>query len=306
MKSNPDVFVSSPEEGIARVKKGGYAYLVESTTNDYLRQRDCELMQVGGLIDTKGYGIGTPPGSPWRDQISNAILQLQEKGDLHELYTKWWEKEGKDPNDKCEKIDDKKKDSANELSLENVGGIFVVLAVGLILSFFVAILEFYFKTRKDSMHHNLPDKIINRLKIACCHHKPIRRSSSLKLLDLNNEIRLRAPSENTKYSAKIMNIKKNRSKNFFYLSDQFDGKFSNSMDFIKPNISEKSRTKKSRSFFFQDLKCDSINKKHHYSYVNKPAYRLENHYFKRRLSPVHLNEINTEILKFGNRNFSDF
>jgi hypothetical protein len=63
MSSNPDVFVRSNEEGINRVKKGGYAFLIESTTNEYARQRDCELMQVGGLIDTKGYGIGTPTGS---------------------------------------------------------------------------------------------------------------------------------------------------------------------------------------------------------------------------------------------------
>ena len=62
MSSNPDVFVKSAEEGISRVKAGGYAYLIESITNDYLRQRDCELMQVGGLLDSKGYGIATPTG----------------------------------------------------------------------------------------------------------------------------------------------------------------------------------------------------------------------------------------------------
>lgn len=63
MSGNPSVFVRSTEEGIARVKEGGYAYLVESTTNDYVRERDCELIQVGGLLDSKGYGIGTPHGS---------------------------------------------------------------------------------------------------------------------------------------------------------------------------------------------------------------------------------------------------
>ncbi len=46
MSGNPNVFVKSTEEGIARVRAGGYAYLVESTTNEYVRQRDCELMQV--------------------------------------------------------------------------------------------------------------------------------------------------------------------------------------------------------------------------------------------------------------------
>lgn len=71
MEKNKDVFVKSQEEGIERVKKGGYAYLIESTTNDYLKQRDCELMQVGGLLDSKGYGIGTPSG-----KVTRAPTQL--------------------------------------------------------------------------------------------------------------------------------------------------------------------------------------------------------------------------------------
>ena len=54
---NPDYFVNSAKEGLERVKKGGFAYLLESTTNDYLRSQDCELIQIGGLLDDKGYGI---------------------------------------------------------------------------------------------------------------------------------------------------------------------------------------------------------------------------------------------------------
>ena len=94
-----------------------------------------------------GYGIGTPTGSPWRDQISNAILQLQENGELQELYTKWWEKEDISSEQKCDSIDDKKKDSASELSFAQVGGVFAVLAVGLCLSLLVALLEFTWKAK---------------------------------------------------------------------------------------------------------------------------------------------------------------
>ena len=46
---------------------------------DWLVQRDCNLTQVGGLVDNKGYGIATPKGSRWKDKISKAILLLQEK-----------------------------------------------------------------------------------------------------------------------------------------------------------------------------------------------------------------------------------
>lgn len=69
MSSNPDNFVKSTDEGIERIRNGDYAYLVESTTNEYMKARDCDLMQIGGLLDTKGYGIATPSGSPWRDKV---------------------------------------------------------------------------------------------------------------------------------------------------------------------------------------------------------------------------------------------
>ena len=58
----PRVFVKSTEEGIARVLNSNYAYLLESTMNEYYRQRNCNLTQIGGLLDTKGYGIGMPLG----------------------------------------------------------------------------------------------------------------------------------------------------------------------------------------------------------------------------------------------------
>ncbi len=58
----PSVFVSTYEEGTKRVKEGNFAFLMESTTLDYVVQRDCNLTQIGGLLDSKGYGIGTPKG----------------------------------------------------------------------------------------------------------------------------------------------------------------------------------------------------------------------------------------------------
>ena len=60
--SKPSAFVNSTKEGIKRVKTADYAYLLESTMNEYITQRDCSLMRVGGLLDSKGYGIGTPRG----------------------------------------------------------------------------------------------------------------------------------------------------------------------------------------------------------------------------------------------------
>ncbi len=55
-------FVKSIEDGIQRVLKSDYALLMESTTIEYVTRRNCNLTQVGGIIDSKGYGIGTPKG----------------------------------------------------------------------------------------------------------------------------------------------------------------------------------------------------------------------------------------------------
>ncbi|KAL8212104.1 UNVERIFIED_CONTAM: Glutamate receptor 1, partial [Gekko kuhli] len=67
MKSaEPSVFVPTTEEGMKRVRrsKGKYAYLLESTMNEYIEQRKpCDTMKVGGNLDSKGYGIATPKGS---------------------------------------------------------------------------------------------------------------------------------------------------------------------------------------------------------------------------------------------------
>lgn len=60
--TEPSVFVNSSSEGLERVKTGEYAYLAESTTIEYEIERNCDLMKVGGLLDSKGYGIATPQG----------------------------------------------------------------------------------------------------------------------------------------------------------------------------------------------------------------------------------------------------
>ncbi|NWY61032.1 GRIK5 protein, partial [Chionis minor] len=120
----PSVFVKSTEEGIARVLNSKYAFLLESTMNEYHRRHNCNLTQIGGLLDTKGYGIGMPLGTGW--------WGLQENNRLEILKRKWWE------GGHCPKEEDHR---AKGLGMENIGGIFVVLVCGLIVAIFVAVME---------------------------------------------------------------------------------------------------------------------------------------------------------------------
>ncbi|MCL4149575.1 UNVERIFIED_CONTAM: hypothetical protein GTU68_001903 [Idotea baltica] len=58
----PSVFVSSNSEGYDRKSNGLYAFLSESTSIEYVIERRCDLTQIGGLLDSKSYGIALPPG----------------------------------------------------------------------------------------------------------------------------------------------------------------------------------------------------------------------------------------------------
>ncbi|XP_063381393.1 glutamate receptor ionotropic, kainate 2 isoform X5 [Cydia fagiglandana] len=146
--ARPSVFATTNKEGEERVMrgKGAYAYLMESTTIEYVVERNCDLTQVGGMLDSKGYGIAMPPNSPYRTAISGAVLKLQEEGKLHILKTKWWkEKRG---GGSCRDETSKSSSTANELGLANVGGVFVVLMGGMGVACVIAVCEFVWKSRK--------------------------------------------------------------------------------------------------------------------------------------------------------------
>lgn len=62
---------------------------MESASIEYTIERECNLTQIGGLLDSKGYGIATPKDSPYLRPLSQAILKLQESGVLHQLKDRW-------------------------------------------------------------------------------------------------------------------------------------------------------------------------------------------------------------------------
>uniref|UniRef100_A0A673WFQ5 Glutamate receptor n=1 Tax=Salmo trutta TaxID=8032 RepID=A0A673WFQ5_SALTR len=149
MKSaDPSVFVKTTDEGVMRVRKskGKYAYLLESTMNEYIEQRKpCDTMKVGGNLDSKGYGIATPKGSPLRIPVNLAVLKLNEQAVLDKLKNKWWYDKGE-----CGSNDSGRKDKTSALSLSNVAGVFYILIGGLGLAMLVALVEFCYKSRTES------------------------------------------------------------------------------------------------------------------------------------------------------------
>uniref|UniRef100_A0A669BLF5 Glutamate receptor n=1 Tax=Oreochromis niloticus TaxID=8128 RepID=A0A669BLF5_ORENI len=146
--ADPSVFVKTTDEGVMRVRKskGKYAYLLESTMNEYIEQRKpCDTMKVGGNLDSKGYGIATPKGSHLRNPVNLAVLKLNEQGLLDKLKNKWWYDKGE-----CGSGGGDSKDKTSALSLSNVAGVFYILIGGLGLAMLVALVEFCYKSRTES------------------------------------------------------------------------------------------------------------------------------------------------------------
>ncbi|VDN53767.1 unnamed protein product [Dracunculus medinensis] len=150
MESNvPTVFVNSSKEGIERVKAGNYAYIMESTMIEYYMERDCDLQRIDALLDSKGYGIALPKGSPLRNLLSQAILKLQERTILEALKNKWW----KDKRVLSCSATKEKEISAS--SFENIIGIFYVLCMGVIVAFLLAVTEFFLESRNETIRTQL-------------------------------------------------------------------------------------------------------------------------------------------------------
>uniref|UniRef100_A0A673NEF9 Glutamate receptor n=1 Tax=Sinocyclocheilus rhinocerous TaxID=307959 RepID=A0A673NEF9_9TELE len=155
MKSaEPTVFTKTTAEGVARVRKskGKYAFLLESTMNEYTEQRKpCDTMKVGGNLDSKGYGVATPKGSQLRTPVNLAVLKLSESGVLDKLKNKWWYDKGE-----CGPKDSGSKDKSSQaLSLSNVAGVFYILVGGLGLAMLVALIEFCYRSRNEAKRMKL-------------------------------------------------------------------------------------------------------------------------------------------------------
>lgn len=106
---------------LRRAETQQYAFFMESTSLEYWKERHCDLLQVGGLLDSKSYGIGMKKSknliisfestslihkvdikmcsnfveSPFKKYIDDALLHLKENGEIEKLRNIWWkEKRG--------------------------------------------------------------------------------------------------------------------------------------------------------------------------------------------------------------------
>ena len=142
------VMVGSNSQGVEMVEdsEGLYAFFMESSSIEYLVERRCKLSQVGGLLDSKGYGIASKKGTKYKALLDWAILRLVEQGTLHKLKIKWWKQ--KRGGGACEA--EKSGGGVKPLGLSNVAGVFLVTMLGCLIAAVFALVEFLYGTRQTA------------------------------------------------------------------------------------------------------------------------------------------------------------
>lgn len=134
-------FVSSMDEGVRRAKEGNYAFIGESVSLDLAVARHCELVRSHEVIGMRGYSIAAAIGSPFINNLSVAILQLSEAGELAYLRSKWW----------ASSCLDQDQTGSTDGPLLGFKGLFVLLSLGLALGLLLALLELIAHSRSRAV-----------------------------------------------------------------------------------------------------------------------------------------------------------
>ncbi|KAM4632301.1 glutamate receptor ionotropic, NMDA 2A [Discoglossus pictus] len=133
------------KEALDSLKTGKLdAFIYDAAVLNYMAGRDegCKLVTIGSgyIFATTGYGIALQKGSPWKRPIDLALLQFVGDGEMEELETLWLT--GICHTEKNEVM-------SSQLDIDNMAGVFYMLAAAMALSLITFVWEhlFYWKLR---------------------------------------------------------------------------------------------------------------------------------------------------------------
>lgn len=155
LKDNPDQMTSSSEDGIKRVRDSGgaYAFIMEEIPARLtVGKLPCDLMLVHHSSIRKTYSFGCTANTTICRNLDVAIIQLKTDGEIQELIDKWLKPTGDCDTDFYDdylaymRSFNMEKDASgflfqsDALTMEKVGSMFILLAVGIAVS--IALLVF--------------------------------------------------------------------------------------------------------------------------------------------------------------------
>ncbi|XP_010276016.1 PREDICTED: glutamate receptor 3.4-like [Nelumbo nucifera] len=154
-------------------KGGGVAAIVDEFpyVEIFLSHNNCKFKIVGQEFTKSGWGFAFPRDSPLAIDLSTAVLQLSENGDLQRIHDKWLSSNG--CSMQVAEID------SNRLSLNSFWGLFLICGIAC----FLALLVFFVRVLCQYRRYN-PDEVEEEeVESSHCSRHTTRSTSFKSLID---------------------------------------------------------------------------------------------------------------------------
>ena len=135
-----DALTAVVHSSVALIDDGPVVDFISSRKhNDY--NPNCTLKQIGdGSFNPAGFDLGLNKNSPYTDDFSLAILELRETGEVEQLMIEYFQHRRTCVSEIATRGASALEESA-PIDLESVGGLFILLGTGMLLSFVILLVE---------------------------------------------------------------------------------------------------------------------------------------------------------------------
>ncbi|KAM8943654.1 glutamate receptor ionotropic, NMDA 1 isoform X2 [Vulpes vulpes] len=117
-----------------------HAFIWDSAVLEFEASQKCDLVTTGELFFRSGFGIGMRKDSPWKQNVSLSILKSHENGFMEDLDKTWVRYQ------EC----DSRSNAPATLTFENMAGVFMLVAGGIVAGIFLIFIEIAYKRHKDA------------------------------------------------------------------------------------------------------------------------------------------------------------
>ncbi|XP_061673384.1 glutamate receptor ionotropic, NMDA 1b isoform X3 [Syngnathoides biaculeatus] len=156
-----------------------HAFIWDSAVLEFEASQKCDLVTTGELFFRSGFGIGMRKDSPWKQNVSLAILSSHENGFMEDLDKTWVRYQ------EC----DSRSNAPATLTFENMAGVFMLVAGGIVAGIFLIFIEIAYKRHKDARR--------KQMQLAFAAVNVWRKNLQPYPTDITGQINLSDPSVST-------------------------------------------------------------------------------------------------------------
>ena len=152
--STERLLYNSEKEALSAVLYDNIALIFDSPIIDFISSRKgeynphCTLKDIGeGLFFPVSYGLGLTKDSPYTDDFSLAILEIIKEGVIERLSNEYFKYQRTCVSEAAMTGASASMDT-EQITLDSVGGLFILLGIAIILSFIILLIEFAYHAQQ--------------------------------------------------------------------------------------------------------------------------------------------------------------